>query len=136
VPLDSPSPVPTPSYLIGIPSPSIDPGLGDIGTPIPLAGGFNARSPGPVSAVSDSQGGGGIPGPLLLIGILMLVAGAGAILFAVAPKGERFPERTVRDAPGFLFTPYGPDSPELMVMEREPEPRPRPRARRRPKAGA
>jgi hypothetical protein len=118
VPLDSPSPAVTPSYLIGIPSPSVDPGVTG-GTPIPLGGGFNdLPSPGPVSAVSDNgSGGGGFPGPLMLIGMLVLVAAAGSILWAIAPKGERFPEHPAGGAPGVVFTPHGPDSPELMVMD-------------------
>jgi hypothetical protein len=136
VPLDSPSPNGTPSYLIGIPSPSVDPGIDNGGTPIPLAGGFkDLPSPGPLSVASDNSGGGGLPGPLLLLGVLLLVGAAGSVLFVIAPKGERFPEQPVHDALGFLFTPYGPDSPELMVMDRGPEPSPRSRARR-PKPSA
>ncbi len=127
VPLDSPSPAVTPSYLLGLP---VDPGLADAGTPIPLAGGFNnLPSPGPLSVASDNGGGGGIPGPLVLLGVLLLVGAAGYVLFAIAPKGKRFPEQPVHNAPGFLFTPYGPDSSELMVMDHGPEPSPRSRAR-------
>jgi hypothetical protein len=118
VPLDSPSPAVTPSYLIGIPSPSVDPGVTG-GTPIPLGGGFNdLPSPGPVSAVSDNgSGGGGFPGPLMLIGMLLLVGAVGSILWAIAPKGERFPEQPSGGAPSVVFTPSGPENPELMVMD-------------------
>lgn len=112
VPLDSPSPDVTPSYLLGIPSPSVDPGVNDGGTPIPLVGGFNdLPSPGPLSVASDNGGGGGLPGPLVLLGVLLLLGAAGSVLFAIAPRGERFPEQPVHDAPEFLFTPYGPDQP-------------------------
>ncbi len=128
VPLQSPSPEATPSYLVGIPSPSVDPGVNNGGTPIPLGGGFNAFpspvSGGPVSAVSDNSGPGGPPLPLLLIGLLVLVGVAASILFALAPPGLRFPEpggharstRTTRRA----------ESPELMVMHPDPS---RPRSR-------
>lgn len=110
VPLDSPSPDVTPSYLLGIPSPSVDPGVNDGGTPIPLVGGFNdLPSPGPLSVASDNGGGGGLPGPLVLLGVLLLLGAAGSVLFAIAPKGERFPEQPVHDAPELLFTPHGPD---------------------------
>jgi hypothetical protein len=112
VPLDSPSPDVTPSYLLGIPSPSVDPGVNDGGTPIPLVGGFNdLPSPGPLSVASDNGGGGGLPGPLVLLGVLLLLGAAGSVLFAIAPKGERFPEQPGHDAPEFLFTPFGPDQP-------------------------
>ncbi len=112
VPLDPPSPAVTPSYLLGIPSPSVDPGVNDGGTPIPLVGGFNdLPSPGPLSVASDNGGGGGLPGPLVLLGVLLLLGALGSVLFAIAPKGERFPEPPVHDAPEFLFTPYGPDQP-------------------------
>jgi hypothetical protein len=131
VPLDSPSPAVTPSYLIGIPSPS-PPGADIGGTPIPLGGGFNdLPSPGPVSAVSDGgSGGGGSPTPLVLIGMLLLVAAAGSVLWAIAPKGERFPEKPAPGASGLVFTPHGPDSPELMVMDHGPVRPARSRARR------
>jgi hypothetical protein len=134
VPVASPSPSVTPSYLIGIPSPTVDPGVTG-GTPIPLGGGFNdLPSPGPVSAVVDAgSGGGGFPGPLLLIGMLLLVAAAGSILWALVPKGERFPEPVAQEATGFVFTPHGPDNPELMVMDRGPDPSLRARSGRRPK---
>jgi len=126
VPQDSPSPYVTPSYLVGIPSPSVDPGVDTGGTPIPLAGGFNdLPSPGPVTAVSDTgNGGGGIPGPLALIGWLLLVGAAGSVLFAIAPRGERFPEPPAHDTHQVLFTPYGADSPELMVMDHGTDTRP------------
>lgn len=132
VPLESPSPVPTPSYLIGVPSPSVDPGINNGGTPIPLGGGFNEiPSPygGPVSAVSDSGGGGGGPPlPLLLIGMLVLVAAAGSILFAVAPAGLRFPEPGSRKARSARPVAGGVESPELMVLN----PGPRKERSRRP----
>ncbi len=129
VPLQSPSPQATPSYLVGIPSPSVDPGVNNGGTPIPLGGGFNAFpspvSGGPVSAVSDNSGPGGPPLPLLLIGVLVLVGVAASILFALAPPGLRFPEPGGR-AP-VAGNARGTESPELMVMHPRP---PRPRARR------
>jgi hypothetical protein len=137
VPLDLPSRAVTPSYLIGIPSPSVDPGVDTGGTPIPLGGGFkDLPSPAPVAAVPDTgNGGGGGPGPWLLIGLLLLVGAVGSVLWAIAPKGERFPEQPAREAPGLVFTPYGADSPELMVMDQGPEPSPQSRARRpRPSA--
>src|SRR5258708_4525583 len=129
VPMQSPSPQPTPSYLVGIPSPSVDPGVNNGGTPIPLGGGFNAFpspiSGGPVSAVSDNSGAGGPPLPLLLIGVLVLVGVAASILFALAPSGLRFPEPGGR--PRAKPIARGSESPELMVMHPSP---PRARSRR------
>src|SRR5258708_5880629 len=77
VPLGSPSPEATPSYLVGIPSPSVDPGINNGGTPIPLGGGFNdipsPVSGSPVSARSHNSAPRGAPLPVPLLGPLVLV---------------------------------------------------------------
>ena len=116
VPLDRPSPPTTPSYLIGRPSPSPSPAATDTGgSPVPLGGGFGdlpTPSAGAVSSISDSGsrgGGGGLPLPLLLLGFVFLVAGAGVLIYALAPRGERLPEKKV-DPRGVPFTPSGPDT--------------------------
>jgi hypothetical protein len=83
---------------------------------VPLGGGFAdlpTPSAGAVSSISDNgNGGGGLPLPLLLLGFLFAAAVAGTLIYALAPHGERFPERSV-DSPGGLVSPPGPDTPEL-----------------------
>jgi hypothetical protein len=71
----------------------------------------------------------------VVLGLLMLVGAAGYALFAIAPKGQRFPEPPAPNAGAFLFTPHGPDSPELMLME-PLRPAPPPSRARRTKPGA
>jgi hypothetical protein len=113
VPLDPSSAPTTPSYLIGRPSPSPSAPTDTGGSPVPLGGGAGdlpTPSAGAVSSISDSGNrGDGLPLPLLLLGFVFLVAAAGALIYAVAPRGERFPERTV-DPRGVNFTPPGPDT--------------------------
>jgi hypothetical protein len=58
----------------------------------------------------------------MLIGLLLMVGAVGSILWAIAPKGERFPEQTAGAARSVVFTPHGPDSPELMVMDQGADP--------------
>jgi hypothetical protein len=117
VPLDSPSPPTTPSYLIGRPSPSPSAAAADTGgPPVPLGGGFAdlpTPSSGAVSSISDSGNrGDGLPLPLLLLGFLFVAGVAGALIYALAPRGERFPERNI-EAPGGSLIGPGSDSPEL-----------------------
>ena len=110
VPLAPSSEPTTPSYLIGRPSPTPSAPADTGGSPVPLGGSTGdlpTPSAGAVSSISDSGNrGGGLPLPLLLLGFVFLVAAAGAIIYAVAPRGDRFPEKPV-DPRSVTFTPPG-----------------------------
>jgi hypothetical protein len=129
VPLDPAPPPGTPSYLIGtLTSPSPSPPADTGGSPVPLGGGFNdLPTPNPAAATSSSgnSGGGGLPLPLLLAGFLILAGAAGAVLYAVAPGGDRFPEK-IPGAPLGL-RPYRADGSELNLIDSPVGPPPRPR---------
>jgi hypothetical protein len=129
VPLDPTPPPSTPSYLIGtLASPSPSPPTDTGGSPVPLGGGFNdLPTPNPAAATSSSSngGGGGLPLPLLLAGIVVLVGAAAAVLYAVAPAGDRFPEK-VPDAPLGLHT-LRADGSELNLIDSPLGVGPRPR---------
>jgi hypothetical protein len=116
VPLGPPSPPTTPSYLIGRPSPAPSAPADTGGSPVPLGGGFGdlpTPSAGAVSSISDSGNrGDGLPLPLILLGFLFVAGVAGTLIYAMAPRGERFPERTGNTPGGAPITP-GPDSTEL-----------------------
>ena len=134
VPLDPPPPPSTPSYLIGTLPPTPAPSPDAAGSPVPLGGGFN-NLPSPNTSVptssSSNSGGGGIPLPLLLAGFVVLAGGAGAVLYAVAPRGDHFPEK-IGDAPVAGFSPYRSEGSELNIVDAQIARRPRPR---RPRAG-
>jgi hypothetical protein len=134
VPLDPPPPPSTPSYLIGTLPPTPAPSPDTAGSPVPLGGGFN-NLPSPNSAVptssSSNSGGGGLPLPLVLAGFVVLAGGAGAVLYAVAPRGDHFPEK-IGDAAVASFSPYRSEGSELNIVDAQIARRPRPR---RPRAG-
>jgi hypothetical protein len=66
-----------------------------------------------------------------LAGFVVLVGAAGAVLYAVAPLGDRFPE-TFGDAPGIGLNPYRPEGSELNLIDSPVAANPR---TRRPRAG-
>lgn len=75
------------------------------------SGDLPTPSAGAVSSISDSGNrGDGLPLPLLLLGFLFIAGVVGALMYAVAPRGERFPEKSAG-----VTTPPGPDVPELKV---------------------
>lgn len=135
VPLDPPPPPSTPSYLIGtLAPPSPTPPTDSAGSPVPLGGGFNTLpTNNPAAATSSSSGnssGGGPPLPLFLAGFLLVVGAAAAVLYAVAPVGDRFPERLAGSSVG--LNPSGSESSGLNLVDTPLSRRPR---ARRPRAG-
>ena len=127
----------TQPYLQGtLPSPSPSPQTDTTSSAVPLGGGFVDQLPTPSSDATNVPTGSlaphqsGLPLPFIAIGAVLILAAAGSLIYALAPR-RHTPLRAPRAKPTspVMFTPYGPDSgPGTNLLTGKPPRPPGPKA--------